>query len=368
MKIFLGYGSEHIDDAIQIRDFIKETGHEVWFDKDSLIPGQDWKRSRIEAQERAQLIIHVCSEQIFQRAGDVNSELRKTLELIDNQPVGAIFAIFMKVNNFRLPAEFNRYQYIEYFGASWQNNLMNAITAREAQLSLGKEILPKSEHQSTTEKSNHEMVSFSDSNDIYDTLNSYIKYKEHDLYWEYVNNKIKNTSLESYFRAKREFIDLSKDEHNTKNEYKFEQSSSMEEFYRKDRIISIRFFNYIDFKGAHPNHYIKTLNFAGLDFGEISIEELLGHDYTNAEKILKYCQKVLSAEFEGELEEDFLETYSQGDDLWRLLAQFSFDSRGVVFNFSPYDVLPYVFGEQEVFASWRFLSDKLDGKFGFLHE
>ena len=368
MKIFLGYGSEREAEARLVKEFVSSLGHDVWFDKDSIIAGQDWKRTREIAQTEADLIIHICAPEMFRRSGDVNSEIKKTLNLSENQPLGAIFSIFIKVENFHLPPELNRYQYILLDDDNWKIRLESAVSERMAQVSGNAPVLPKDESSKKVESGSFDTIKISDANEIYEILNEYISYNIDGLYWRHINSEIESNALDLHFKAKSNFLLLSKDETDFQKDRKYEQFSRTEEFFRIGEYLSLRIFNYYDFKGAHPNHFVKTLNFAGSDFGKLSIQDLMSNNEENARRVLKYCQKVVSAFHEGTLEEDFLESYAVGDDIWRLLGQFSYDEKGITFNFSPYDILPYVFGHQEAFVSWSFQDDKIDNKYNFLTE
>jgi hypothetical protein len=43
----------------------------------------------------------------------------------------------------------------------------------------------------------------------------------------------------------------------------------------------------------------------------------------------------------------------------KLLRAFNIGADGLTFNFSPYDVLPYVYGSSEVMLPWSSVSDYL---------
>ena len=155
---------------------------------------------------------------------------------------------------------------------------------------------------------------------------------------------------------KRAFVENDKEAH--ENGLESEWSTSTEEFFRLGEMLSVRCYTYISYAGAaHPNHYITTLDFFGKGAGSLEIQQLLGYLFENARRVIEYCEKVILAEFEGEIdEESFFEGYKETEDeLWKLLGQFGFDGRGLTFNFSPFDVLPYVFGLHEVHVPWRFL-------------
>ena len=69
MKIFLGYASEHTETAREIYGFLKTINYDVWFDKVSLVGGDDWDRERASAQQEADFVIHLISSEVFaQRA------------------------------------------------------------------------------------------------------------------------------------------------------------------------------------------------------------------------------------------------------------------------------------------------------------
>ena len=60
----------------------------------------------------------------------------------------------------------------------------------------------------------------------------------------------------------------------------------------------------------------------------------------------------------------FFDGYRDTDEkVWRLLSQFGIDERGVTFNYSPYDVLPFVFGFHEVLVPWGFLYSRIGSQF-----
>ena len=170
-------------------------------------------------------------------------------------------------------------------------------------------------------------------------------------------------SLKGFYDARHDFRTLFDDDGTPDEDgLKHEWSVSAEEVFRAGDLVSARFYNYIGYaRAAHPNHYITTLNFFGVNSGTATIQQLLGHSVEDAHKVLTYCEKVIIAEFEGELEMDsFFEGYKETEEeVWKLLGQFNFDRQGMTFNFSPYDVLPYVFGSHEIHVPWRFIEPML---------
>ena len=86
MKVFVGYPSEHRSEAREVAGYLRSQVEEVWLDVDALAGGDDWDAERLEAQRRADFIIHLCSNAINSPGGPVVREIRETLRLLEDQP------------------------------------------------------------------------------------------------------------------------------------------------------------------------------------------------------------------------------------------------------------------------------------------
>lgn len=359
MKIFLGYPSEYENAAWEVYEFLKAKGDDVWFDRKSLVAGTDWDKEREHGQREAELVVHLCSEAILKRPGVVNREIRQTLRLVEDQPLGALYVIPVRLEPIKLPVELTRFQYFD-FGADWKERLSEGVEKRRTQLLDDNRKLPT--HAVTEEKApikGLRTLKFEDIAKTHECRGEYLRYEEEGLYWTYINGAIAAEALQGFYSALSDFTRLYPEYgESDEDEGKHEWSIRAEEFFRYRDMVSLRFYSYIGFaRAAHPNHYIKTLNFFGEHAGSIGIQQLLGYSAESAQKVITYCEKVIVAEFEDEIGKDsFFEGYKDNeDDLWKLLAQFGFDKKGLTFNFSPYDVLPFVFGSHEVPVPWRFI-------------
>lgn len=372
MKIFLGYPSEYENTAWEIYEFLKANGDDVWFDKKSLVAGTDWDKERDKGQREAELVIHLCSEAIVKRAGVVNREIRQTLRLVEDQPLGALYVIPIRLEQFKLPVELTRFQHFDY-GDDWRERLSEGIEKRRAQLSGDAPELPKQAVVEEKPFKGSQKIEFEDISTSYECRGEYLRYEVQGLYWTYVNGAVASKALEGFYGARSDFKRLLAEdgEKSAEDGLKHEWSIGTEVFFHSGDMLSLRFYSYIGFVGAaHPNHYITTLNFFGEDAGLLNIQQLLGYSTESAQKVIAYCEKVILAEFEDEIEKDaFFEGYKENeDDLWKLLGQFGFDQKGLTFNFSPYDVLPYVFGSHEVQVPWRFLEGMISDEYNDIIE
>lgn len=376
MKVFLGYASEHTGTAREIYGFLKSITDDVWFDKESLVGGDDWDRERAAAQQKADFVVHLISSEIFARPGVVNREIKQTLKLVEDQPIGASYVVFMRLDDLRMPAELIRFQYIDHFKDAWRDQLAQAVAKRAAQLGGVVAKLAPETTTTVTEKGQTlggakqiARVESGVTTEFFIVSSDHIQYPPDGVYWDFVNARLASEALGGFVGAIADFKQLDDDDKRRIKEYNWphEWGFTMQEFFRRADFLSVRSSIYWYGGGAHPNHAITTLNFLGPDYGLCTIRDLLGGDDDKAFRLVGYCKKVLLAMFDGEGLEDFInQSFDDRQYTWNLAAQYNFDDRGLTINFSPYDVLPYAFGSHEVFVPWRFAETILDARFADL--
>ncbi len=368
MKIFLGYPSERLSIAQEMYDFLKGIeSDEIWFDKVSLIPGSEWNRERSMAQKSADLIIHIYADEVDNRPGVVNREIRESLSLAEDQPLGSNFIISIKVGDVRIPQELAKFQYIE-FDDDWKPKLLSGILARRKQLSKDVSGYKLTDNVTTIADKNFDIIEYTETAETFSCSVLYHQYPKQGSYWEHINGSISFDSLVGLWRTRSEFLrnpgrsnqigaDLG-----SKNWWNLR----CEEFFRKDELVSVRYFTQYNYAGAaHPNHYVTTSNFFGRNWGNLGVKELLKFDSKAALAVLEYCEKViaLNLELEGNRDSFFSNYKSEVSELWSLISQFGFDRRGMYFNFSPYDILPFVFGQHEVLIPWGIFKKWMSGEY-----
>ncbi|KAB0538088.1 hypothetical protein HNQ68_001855 [Pseudochrobactrum saccharolyticum] len=363
MKIFLGYPNEHYNTAKEVAVYLATLGHEVWFDKEALVGGDDWDGERKSAQASADLIIHLCSREILERKGVVLREIKYTLLLNEDQPFGRLFAIFLKLDASSLPAELLKFHYIEYEKGNWRDELRKSIDKASLQRGhikdIGKGVIIM----------NNEIVSFSaeiiEKTDRASYEGKYIQYSGSSAIWKLINSTIESDALGAYF-SNRKFME--EDDINENPELRSFWEYSANEFFRKDEFVSLIVVASFHFQGAaHPNHYVKTFNFSE-NLGEITIQDVLRGNDETARKLFSLCEKKITEENEEIDTDAFLLSFPEHikndiESVWALLAQFSFNEAGITINFSPYDILPYAFGFQEARISWEELNQLSSGDF-----
>jgi TIR domain-containing protein len=136
VEIFLSYPSEHVEIARAIYEFLRWIGADVWFDKESLVAGQDWDRERLEAQRRADLTVLICSRETFEKPGVIQREVKQVLDLLNDKPLGRIYLICVRIEEIGFPPELARYQWVNYFEPDWKVKLARSLNLKFKELKL----------------------------------------------------------------------------------------------------------------------------------------------------------------------------------------------------------------------------------------
>ena len=81
-KIFLSYAHIDLGYAKKIYDDLTRYGLEIWFDKESLLPGQDWEKEIRKAIRESDFFIALLSDKCLSKRGFVHLELKFSFEIV----------------------------------------------------------------------------------------------------------------------------------------------------------------------------------------------------------------------------------------------------------------------------------------------
>lgn len=97
-KVFISYARENIEEAKRISADLVSAGVNVWFDQESLLPGQKWKIAIKQAIRNSRYFLAVLSTYSVTKRGYVQKELSEALELLDEFPESEIFIIPVRLD------------------------------------------------------------------------------------------------------------------------------------------------------------------------------------------------------------------------------------------------------------------------------
>jgi len=93
VRVFLSYAREDVAEAVRLYEELSAKGLDVWLDKESLLPGQNWKSTiRREIRER-RYFIAVLSHKSLSKRGYVQKELKEALDVLEEYPASSVFII-----------------------------------------------------------------------------------------------------------------------------------------------------------------------------------------------------------------------------------------------------------------------------------
>jgi Protein of unknown function (DUF3298)/Deacetylase PdaC len=190
-----------------------------------------------------------------------------------------------------------------------------------------------------------------------------IDYSENQLVQDSINAQIRNELLQpigieknnaSFELMMQNFID---EYNNFKKE--FPESNQQWEFERKvtDRyidknILSCEFTEYSYLGGAHPNSFLKFINY-NLNSGEIiNLSDILVEEYQN--ELDNIAESIFRRE--KELEDDINLTEAGfwfDDDKFSVNNNFTIDEKGLTFYYNNYEITAYAYGPTELFFPYK---------------
>lgn len=128
-KIFLSYVHEDIGLAKRLYHDLKRHGLDVWFDNESLLPGQEWKKETTKAIRECDYFIGLLSNKCFSKRGFAHSELKLCYKILEQYfPLDSgIFILPVRADKCK-PSDgdnrLGRFRWIDIFPESkYQNGL-----------------------------------------------------------------------------------------------------------------------------------------------------------------------------------------------------------------------------------------------------
>lgn len=102
---------------------------QIWMDKKSLLPGQNWQIEIPKAISNSDCVILLLSNNMVTKRGYVQKEIRLCFDTLDQMPEGRIFLIPVRLNN--CEPEFDKLKALHYVDLfpDWQDGLLKILSA-----------------------------------------------------------------------------------------------------------------------------------------------------------------------------------------------------------------------------------------------
>lgn len=136
LRVFLCHSSQ---DKPIVRELYQRLNAEgwidPWLDEINIRVGQDWAIEIEKAVENSDAAIVCLSNIAIHKAGYIQKELRKVLDIADEKPEGTIFVIPVRIDDCEPPRRLKPWQYVDYFPDANQKNksfqnILNSLKTR----------------------------------------------------------------------------------------------------------------------------------------------------------------------------------------------------------------------------------------------
>jgi hypothetical protein len=114
LKVFISYARRDQAKAHELYKRLTDDGLEVWIDKASLLPGQDWELEIRKFIRQADVFI-VCLSKKFNKAGFRQKEVRLALDVASEKTEGEIFIIPVRLEKCDNLESLTKWSWFDYF-------------------------------------------------------------------------------------------------------------------------------------------------------------------------------------------------------------------------------------------------------------
>jgi hypothetical protein len=115
---------------------LKGGGFAPWLDEEDLLGGQVWEQEISRVLRSSHIVLVCLSNSSINKAGFVQREIRKVLDLADEQPEGTIFLIPLKLEECEVPERLRDWHWINFFQEDGYERLLRSLSARAANLGI----------------------------------------------------------------------------------------------------------------------------------------------------------------------------------------------------------------------------------------
>lgn len=131
LRIFISYASQDLASVRTLYQRLKsEPWIEPWFDKENLLPGQDWDLEIYKALRAADLILLCLSMKSVSKEGYVQKEIKRALDYADEKPDGTIYLIPLRLDDCETPVRLKKWQWVDYFTDGAYEYLLKSLQIR----------------------------------------------------------------------------------------------------------------------------------------------------------------------------------------------------------------------------------------------
>lgn len=129
LKVFLCHARADRTVVQHLFTRLVKDGVDAWFDKEKLLPGQDWEYEIRNAVSKSDVVV-VCLSKQFNQAGFRQKEVRIALDAAMEKPEGEIFIIPARLEECDGPSSLKKWHWVDMFEDDGYEMLLRALRVR----------------------------------------------------------------------------------------------------------------------------------------------------------------------------------------------------------------------------------------------
>jgi hypothetical protein len=130
ITVFMCHGSEDKDRVRELTRRLRATDFIIcWFDEDQILPGQDWELEITRGVRASDAFLVCLSNSSSTRAGYLQKEIKKALDVAEERPEGSIFIIPVRLDDCAVPDRLRDVQWVDLFESGGFGRLLRGLAA-----------------------------------------------------------------------------------------------------------------------------------------------------------------------------------------------------------------------------------------------
>ena len=131
--VFLCHSSGDKERVRELYRRLSDDNIRCWFDEEDLLPGQNWEYEIARAIRRSRFVLACVSRSSVTKTGYVQKELKKAIDLADEQPEGVAYLIPVRLEECEIPDRLSQWQWVDLFKDNGYERLIRGLKAGLAQ-------------------------------------------------------------------------------------------------------------------------------------------------------------------------------------------------------------------------------------------
>lgn len=136
LKVFLCHAHADREPVRALYNRLVKDGVDAWFDKEKLLPGQDWEYEIRKAVREADVVV-VCLSKQFNQAGFRQKEVRLSLDTAMEKPEGEIFIIPARLEECDNLESLRKWHWVDLFENDGYKKLVSSFELRATAIGKG---------------------------------------------------------------------------------------------------------------------------------------------------------------------------------------------------------------------------------------